>query len=79
MSIGNANFALGDCKHLKSVTLYQLLMSEESFRVLVSTLGGLTPLPELDIKELNVSGLIRELTSTDFQTSGNDTNEYSLT
>ena len=79
LHIGNANFALGDCKHLKSVTLYQLLMSEESFRVLVSTLGGLTPLPELDIKELNVSGVIRELTSTDFQTSGNDTNEYSLT
>ena len=75
LHIGNANIALGDCKHLKSVTLYQLLMSEDSFRGLFSTLGGLRPLPELDIKDLNVSGVIREITSTDFQTSGNDTNE----
>ena len=79
LHIGNANIALENCRHLNFISLYHLTMSEESFTRLVSTLAGLRSLPELDIKELNVSGLMREITIKDLKSRGTESAEQSST
>ena len=77
LHIGNASISLENCQHLETISLYQLTMSEESYRRLVSSIAGFTSLPELDIKELNVSGVLRGITVEDIKTIGVESTEES--